>query len=58
MTSHTGKRALAPVVVGGQSLHIVGLGEAMDDVIGPMMIKAVRFRARGTRASIRSAIAG
>jgi hypothetical protein len=32
------------VIVDGQSLHIVGLEDAMDDVIGPMVNKTVRVR--------------
>jgi hypothetical protein len=32
------------VVVNGQSLHIVGLSDAMDDVIGPMVNKEVKVQ--------------
>src|SRR5262249_20286726 len=32
------------VVVNGQGLHIVGLAEAMDDVIGPMINKTVKVQ--------------
>jgi hypothetical protein len=32
------------VMVNGQGLHIVGLAEAMDDVIGPMVNKAVKVQ--------------
>jgi hypothetical protein len=32
------------VVVNGQGMHIVGLGDAMDDVIGPMVNKTVRVQ--------------
>jgi hypothetical protein len=31
------------IVVKAQTLHIVGLGDAMDDVIGPMVNKQVRL---------------
>lgn len=41
------------VMVNGQGMHIVGLAEAMDDVIGPMVNKAVRVQivrsAKGVR---------
>jgi len=40
------------VVVDGKSVHIVGLGDALDDVIGPMVNKAVKVQilrdAKGT----------
>ncbi len=32
------------VIVNGQALHIVGLGDAMDDVIGPMVNKTVKVQ--------------
>lgn len=32
------------VVVDGQAVHIVGLGEAMDDLIGPMVNKNIRVQ--------------
>jgi hypothetical protein len=32
------------VVVNGQGLHIIGLAEAMDDVIGPMVNKTVKVQ--------------
>jgi hypothetical protein len=42
------------VVVDGHGLHIVGLGDAMDDVIGPMVNKVVKVQVvRGTRDSLR-----
>jgi len=40
------------VIGNGQPLHIVGLGDAMDDVIGPMVNKTVKVhvvrQAKGT----------
>jgi len=36
------EKDLQVIVVDGQALHIVGLGDAMDDVVGPMVNKTVR----------------
>jgi hypothetical protein len=42
------------VIIDGQALHIVGLGDAMDDVIGPMVNKSVKVRVvRGSKGPIR-----
>ena len=42
------------VIIDGQALHIVGLGDAMDDVIGPMVNKSVKVRViRGNKGPIR-----
>lgn len=41
------------VVVEGKTLHVVGLGDAMDDVIGPMVNKAVRVRITKTPKGVR-----
>jgi len=42
------------VIVDSQALHIVGLGDAMDDVIGPMVNKTVKVQVlRGARDSLR-----
>ena len=32
------------VVADGQAVHVVGLGEAMDDLIGPMVNKMVKVQ--------------
>jgi hypothetical protein len=48
------ERDFLEVVVNGQSLHIEGLSDAMDDVIGPMVNKPVKVQIiRGTRGSPR-----
>ena len=42
------------VIVNGQPLHIVGLGDAMDDVIGPMVNKTVKVHVvRQARGALR-----
>ena len=42
------------VVVDGKSVHIVGLGDALDDVIGPMVNKAVKVQiARDAKGTVR-----
>ncbi|MBI1895337.1 MAG: hypothetical protein HYS04_02200, partial [Acidobacteria bacterium] len=41
------------VVVNGQGTHIVGLGDAMDDVIGPMVNKVVRVQVIRTGRAMR-----
>jgi hypothetical protein len=47
------KDFLDVVIASGQSLHIVGLSEAMDDVVGPMVNKPVKVQiireSRGVR---------
>ena len=41
------------VVVNGQPLHVVGLSDAMDDVIGPMVNKEVKVHTvRGNRGAL------
>jgi hypothetical protein len=48
------ERDFLDVFVNAQSLHIVGLGDAMDDVIGPMVNKTVRVQIiRGGKGSPR-----
>jgi hypothetical protein len=48
------ERDFLDVVVNGQSLHIVGLSDAMDDVIGPMVNKTVKVQIiRGGKGSPR-----
>jgi hypothetical protein len=42
------------VMVDGQALHVVGLGDAMDDVIGPMVNKTVKVQiVRGSKGPLR-----
>jgi hypothetical protein len=42
------------VVVNGESVHIVGLGDALDDVIGPMVNKTVKVQIlRDTKRGVR-----
>ena len=42
------------LVVHGEVFHVVGLGDAMDDVIGPMVNKLVKVRVqrRGKRGKL------
>lgn len=48
------ERDFLDVVVEGQSLHIVELGDQMDDVIGPMVNKTVKVQiVRGSKGAIR-----
>ena len=48
------ERDFLDVVVNGQSLHIVGLSDAMDDVVGPMVNKTVKVQIiRGVKGSLR-----
>ena len=48
------ERDFLDVLVNGQPLHIVGLSDAMDDVIGPMVNKTVKVQImRGERGSPR-----
>lgn len=41
------------VTVAGQHIHVVGLGDAMDDVIGPMVNKTVKVLVVRGKAAIR-----
>jgi hypothetical protein len=41
------------VVVNGHGLHIIGLADAMDDVIGPMINKTVKVQATRTAKGLR-----
>ena len=48
------ERDFLNVIVDSQAFHIVGLGDAMDDVIGPMVNKTVKVQVlRGARDSLR-----
>jgi hypothetical protein len=41
------------VIVNGQALHVIGLEDAMDDVIGPMVNKPVKVRVVRSTKGIR-----
>jgi hypothetical protein len=47
------ERDYLDVIVNGQGMHIVGLGDSMDDVIGPMINKMVKVHVTRTPKEMR-----